>query len=419
MFELPLLHEYEWIDVGLSDAAARSIAATGFLNVAPAADLGRWRITAKEFVGSVVVDGMRLLVRPKIKPDNLFLLLEVGLPPSAWRRESIDYAQHADLLPSVIAFFTRTVETTLARGVLRAYQEQNETLVSLRGRIDFPTQINRGGVKFPIACRYEDYTPDNAENRFLRAAVRLASRVPMVAAEDRRRLLQQLVALEDVADVPVQADDLDRITITRLNAHYAPALRLARLLLANLTLIDHRGATSASSFMVDMNQLFERFVTERLRRALQGRLEVRDQTRAHLAVGNKVLMRPDLEFRRRGEPVYVADIKYKLTADAAARNADYYQLLAYTTALDLPEGVLIYCLADSGVEHRSIIVRHAGKVLHVKPVDLTGSTGEVATAIEELADWIAERVTLSATNGSARASLLHPPNTLVFMADGN
>ena len=99
MIDLPLLHEYESIDVRLSDTAARSIAATGFVHVAPAVDVGRWRITAKEFVGSVVVDDMRLLVRPKIKPDNLFLLLEVGLPPSAWRRESIDYAQHADLLP--------------------------------------------------------------------------------------------------------------------------------------------------------------------------------------------------------------------------------------------------------------------------------------------------------------------------------
>ena len=213
----------------------------------------------------------------------------------------------------------------------------------------------------------------------------------MVAAEDRRRLRQQLVALEDVEDVPIQAADLDRITITRLNAHYEPALRLARLLLANLTLVDQRGATSASSFMVDMNLLFERFVTERLRRALAGRLEVRSQAHVHLAVGNRVLMKPDLEFRRQGTPVYVADIKYKLTGDASARTPDYYQLLAYTTALDLPEGALIYCLADGGVEHKAVTVKHASKVLHVKPIDLTGPPASVAAEIEALADWIAER----------------------------
>ena len=51
MIDLPLLHEYESIDVRLSDTAARSLAATGFVNVAPAADIGRWRITAKELVG--------------------------------------------------------------------------------------------------------------------------------------------------------------------------------------------------------------------------------------------------------------------------------------------------------------------------------------------------------------------------------
>src|SRR4029079_3780936 len=116
-------------------------------------------------------------------------------------------------------------------------------------------------------------------------------------------------------------------------------------------------------------------------RALLGRLEVRSQSSAYLGLGNRLRMQPDLEFRRRGTPVYVADIKYKLTGDARARTADYYQLLAYTTALDLPEGVLIYCLADGGVEHRSVTVRHAGKVLHVKPVDLTGTPEHVATAI--------------------------------------
>jgi 5-methylcytosine-specific restriction enzyme subunit McrC len=391
MPDLGVVAEYEPLRAELSDASARALTASGFVTVATDPAPGWWKITAKQYVGSLVVDDTRLLIRPKINPENLFLLLEVGLPESAWRREAFDYATHADLLPSVVAFFTRTVETTLARGLIRSYRERQESLVAMRGRPDIATQIARGGVPFPIACRYEDYTPDNAENQYLKAAVRRASRVPMVPAEDRRRLLQQLVALEDVSDVPVQPDDIDRIAITRLNTHYEPALRLARLLLENLTLVDTRGGTSASSFMVDMNVLFERFVTEQLRRALMGRLEVRDQTRAHLGEGNRVLMRPDLEFRKHGRPVYVADIKYKLTADARARNADHYQLLAYTTALDLPEGVLIYCLDEGGVEHRSITVRHAGKVLHTKAVDLTGPPSDVAAEIESLADWIAER----------------------------
>jgi 5-methylcytosine-specific restriction enzyme subunit McrC len=386
---LPVLSEYESAVCQLTDRQARRLGETGVVTVAPAPELGHWRITAQEQVGSLVVDDLRLLIRPKIKPENLFMLLEVGLPEKAWRREAFDYATSADLLPSVIAFFARTVETTLARGVLRSYREHHERLVALRGRIDLVAQFTRTGVAVPVACRYDDYTADIAENRYLRAAVRLALRVPLVPAQDRRRLMQQLVALDDVADVAVRPDDLDRITVTRLNAHYEPALRLARLLLENLTLVDQRGRTTASSFIVDMNRLFERFVTQRLRRALRGRLEVRAQSLLHLSEGRQVPMNPDLEFSRRGTTVLVGDIKYKLIADARARNADHYQLLAYTTALDLPEGVLIYCLADGGQPERSVTVRHAGKVLHTRAVDLTGAPDAVATEIEALADWIA------------------------------
>ena len=193
-----------------------------------------------------------------------------------------------------------------------------------------------------------------------------------------------------------------RVHYTRLNEHYRPALGLARLLLDNLTLIDRRGATTAASFMVNMNDLFERFVTERLSRALQGRLVVKSQTHDYLDVGKKVSIRPDLRFRHpsSGSVTYVGDIKYKLTADAQGRAADYYQLLAYTTALDLPEGVLIYCRTDAGEPAGEVTVRHAGKKLHVRAVNLTGSPAEVANEVADLADWIAARAGRIRVNGS-------------------
>jgi 5-methylcytosine-specific restriction enzyme subunit McrC len=388
------LHEYETRPLRLSRRQASELAATGMVTVAPSAGADDWEVTGRQYVGSLVVGDVELLIRPKIRPENLFLLLEAGLPDKAWRREAFDYASSGDLLPSVVAFFARTVETTLARGVLRSYRERQERLVMLRGRLDIAGQVRRAGVEIPAACRYDDYTADVSENRYLKSAVRRALRVTRVAPEDRRRLLQHLAALEEVADVAVHPDDLDRIAFTRLNTHYEPALRLARLLLANLTLMDQRGATTASSFLVDMNDLYERFVTERLRRALRGRLEVHQQQTVQLVEGRsgRVPMRPDLLFRRRAADVYVGDIKYKLTADAMALNADYYQLLAYVTALDLPEGVLVYCLAEGGQPARAVTVRHAGRVLHTRAVDLTGPAEAVTAEINALADWIVMRV---------------------------
>lgn len=393
------LAEHETCTVQLTQTQAHRLTSVGkgALNVQLGSEAGRFDVTAQNWVGTLVTGDIRVLIRPKIRPENLFLLLEVGLPPDAWRREAFNYASDHDLLPSVIAFFARTLETALARGLLRSYREEEDRLIALRGRIDMPAQFRSAGIRLPVACRYDDYSPDIAENRYLKAAARLALRAPGVMGEDRRRLLRQLLALEDVADTPVRADYLERIAISRVNAHYEPALRLARLLLENLTLVDRSGESMASSFLVDMNQLFEDFVTERLRRELRGRLEVLAQFETHLGTGGKAAIRPDLVFRRRGREVYVGDIKYKLTSSAKARIEDHYQLLGYTTALDLPEGVLLYCLADGGVAERSITVRHAGKVLHTLPIDLTGSPSEVAQTITKTADWLADHARVPAS----------------------
>ncbi len=387
----PTLVEYETTRLELGEGTARRLAATGFVSVSPSESQGFWDVSAGEYVGSLTVDGLQLLIRPKIEPENLFVLLEVGLPSSAWQEEAFSYASDWNLLPAVVSLFARTVETTLARGLYRSYSSQQEQLVALRGRIDLTDVIRRGGMAAPIGCQFDEFTPDVAENRILKAAIRRCLRVPGVASLDRRRLMQQLVALEEVTDGAIGSGAADRINFTRLNAHYQPPVRLASLVLENLTLVDQRGGTVAPSFMVSMNKLFERFVTERLRRALLGRLEVRAEPPVHLGLGNQVRMRPDLEFRKRGTTVYVGDIKYKLTGDARARNADQYQLLAYTTAMDLPEGVLIYCLAEGGQPSRAITVRHSGKVLHTLAVDLGGSPVEIDAELNRVADWIVGR----------------------------
>ena len=170
------LHEYETIDgVALSETQARKLraAAGNALTVAPDREEGTWTLRAQEYVGALVVEDLHILIRPKIKPDNLFLMLEVGLPPQAWRSEVFEYETSSDLLRSIIAFFARTTETVVARGLLRSYQEMEERLVAIRGRIDVQAQFKAVGVKTPVACRFDEFTSDVFENRYLRAAVRL------------------------------------------------------------------------------------------------------------------------------------------------------------------------------------------------------------------------------------------------------
>ncbi|WP_420623885.1 McrC family protein [Candidatus Poriferisodalis sp.] len=428
-----LLHEWSTKRLQLDDDAARCLGETLWVSVAPDRERGWWKVSTRQWVGAFTLGDLRIIVRPKIKPENLFFLLEVGLPPEAWQAEAIDYATNDELLPALVSFFARTAETTLARGLFHHYRHEEDDLLALRGRIDFVRQFRRGGVLVPMACSWDDFTADIDENRCLTAAIRLALRVPDVPHDDRRRLRRLLAALDGVAEPAVSTalDRLDRIGYTRLNAHYRPALRLARLILANCTLQDQHGDTAASAFMVDMNELFEQFVTSRLRRKLQGRLDVAAQLRPHLDIDRRVQIRPDLTLRSHGETVGVADLKYKLTdgdsstADTVGplgRHGDYYQLLAYTTALKLQEGTLIYCAdVNRGDPHRqpgspapwdrsvssageaadhhcsaaalnvsTITVQHLGTKLHTVAINLSGSPSDIDVQITVLAEHLVQ-----------------------------
>lgn len=116
-------------------------------------------------------------------------------------------------------------------------------------------------------------------------------------------------------------------------------------------------------------------------------LEVSEQHPVALSRSPWVGMAPDLVFQRDGKPVFVADVKYKLTGSGMARTDDYYQLLAYTTAMGLGAGLLIYCRADEAPE-RTITVVRSGQRLHTRPVDLAGKPKDVVQALDELAETV-------------------------------
>jgi hypothetical protein len=66
---------------------------------------------------------------------------------------------------------------------------------------------------------------------------------------------------------------------------------------------------------------------------------------------------------------WLGDAKDKRLPAGGCRNANLYQLLAYSIALDLPGGTLVYAADDVvSVEH---IVVECGKQLRVVALDLT------------------------------------------------
>jgi 5-methylcytosine-specific restriction enzyme subunit McrC len=176
---------------------------------------------------------------------------------------------------------------------------------------------------------------------------------------------------------------------TRLNARYHAALRLAELVL-RATSVDHdSGVVAVNGFLLDMPQLFEDFVTTALKESLEPAFggQVVAQSRHYLDVAGKVLLKPDIIWRRNGVTAAVIDAKYKAEKPSGYPNADLYQLLAYCTVLGLQTGHLVYAAGNE--EPATHLVRQAGTEIVCHALDLSAPPAELFAGILALTEFIA------------------------------
>jgi 5-methylcytosine-specific restriction enzyme subunit McrC len=221
-----------------------------------------------------------------------------------------------------------------------------------------------------------------------------------------RQALQRLAAVLGEAG-PCTSQDMRIPTVfTRLDEHCRPAECLARMVLANQTLRCIVGTAGAAVFLLDMNTAFETFVAARLARYLAGRLTVRPQQTRSLDHGGTARIRPDLIFEKpNSNAVYVADTKYKITADGYARDADYYQILAYTRALNVPAGMLIYCQRDGNAPPRAITVGTHRTRLDTWALTLSGTPADIEHRLKDLANQVVELADLRPQASAPRTTL--------------
>ncbi|MFD3355242.1 McrC family protein [Streptomyces fradiae] len=395
------------VSVPLAPEAGRALAASGILRSAtpdPGRE-GHWLLRAGSRVGAVRTPGGPVVrITPKTPVSRLFFLLGFSLDPArAWRdgREgTVDTGAYDDVVPALAHAVERRIDAALLRGVLQGYREVEESALVVRGRLREAEQIRRHfGRTPPAEVVYDAYTADTAENRVLRAAVERLLRLPGVPGTVRRRLAHQRVRLADALPL-TPGQELPRWRPSRLNARYQPALRLAEAVLRG-TSPEHRPAgaqpLAVDGFLLDMNKLFEDFITVALREALREHgLTARLQDPHHLDTAGLVRMRPDLVVRS-GDgrvPLAVVDAKYKAEKADGLLNADLYQALAYATVLGLPEAHLVYAAGRRPERFHEVRGTAAGPGgrgvrLYQHSLDLSREPVRLLSALREIAGRLA------------------------------
>ena len=349
----------------------------------------RYTVTPGSTVGAVEVGDMSVRIEPKIGIPQLLSLACYSMRLFKPHDEPFDFRKD-EALPDVLArALAAAARRAFAHGLLHGYRVEEDSLQTVRGRIRIDDQIRqRPGFMLPIEVRYDEFTDDIIENRLVKAAVGRLARMRLRSREARAELSWVAGMLAPVSLVEFAANDLPETHFSRLNEHYRHVLALARLVLRHSAFSSARGAVRASGFLVNMNRLFQEFLTVALREELGvSEEELRSDRRLPRVTLDKdglAGLEPDLSWWDGDVCTFVGDAKYKnLAGTRQVPGADLYQLLAYATALDLPGGLLIYAKGEA--DTWSYRVKHAGKRLEVMALDLSGTLDEVLERVQSVA----------------------------------
>lgn len=362
---------------------------------------GTYELTPSSYVGTVNAGSLSVIVRPKIKMDRAMFLIMYAMQPE-WGMDPIALTGADDVLEAVALTFALRTRQAIGRGLLRGYRREEETLHTVRGQIRFADQIGRRfDLPLPVEVTYDEYTEDIEQNRLLKTALHRLS----LTRIRNRDIANQVRSLRPAFDM-VQLGQYTRgaaprIRYTRLDEHYRPAVELARLIIENTTLDLSPGSASGASFLVDMNEVFEKFVYVGLREALNldeglwrlGEVLTLDKKQC-------IKIKPDLSWWPSADskapasrPYFVGDAKYKQLDESSYRNqrrpnfqnADIYQMLAYCLAAGLPSGLLIYAAEEMGKIHADeYTIQNSKTRIEVTSLDLSGSPTEILGEVKRL-----------------------------------
>ncbi|MDE2992516.1 MAG: restriction endonuclease [Chloroflexota bacterium] len=365
------------------------------LTITPArGKAGAYCLTPGATIGALEIGDLSVVIRPKLDISRVLFLASYAPGAFDLREERFDFKEEHTLVEALALALEAAARRAFARGLLHGYRTEEAALHTVRGRILVAEQIRRRfGVPVPIEVRYDEFTEDILANRLVKAAAGLLGRMHIRSARARNGLRWISAMLGNVTPVQFAPSDVPLVTFDRLNAHYREVVLMARLILRHWAFEADRGGTRAAGFLMNMNTVFQEFVTEALREELRvgehtlcSDKELSGQRRIYLDDGDdggQIRLKPDLTWWDGATCTFVGDAKYKNVTGERVPNADLYQLLAYTTALDVPGGLLVYARGEAA--ERAYRVRNAGKLLEVVAVDLGGSIDELQASIGRLA----------------------------------
>lgn len=312
-------------------------------------------IQFSQYVGVIQVGGLTIEVLPKAdRPENPAgdaaiqqcwhdALLQMLRYCQHLRLENAGDAdlrlRHWSLQDLYLDMFLTETEHILHRGLTRQYRREEGNRKALKGSLQFSHHLTRNMIhRERFFVRHQVYDRQHLLHQLLYKTLRLIPEISL-NSDLTDRVGRLLFAFPEMPDLSVTEKTFAGITYDRKTEHYRRALELARLILLYYSPDIRGGANNVLAILFDMNELFEEYVYQSLRRAAPPGMEVRRQVPRLFWESRRI--KPDIVIRWQDRTV-VLDTKWKVINSHQPADSDLKQMYVYHRYFDAPRTILLY-----------------------------------------------------------------------------
>lgn len=307
-----------------------------------------------------------------------------------------------DLFAEIISL---GISLALKQGLHREYIEQQDTISTLRGKLNIQeTMKEKMKQSGKLSCNYDDFSCNNVFNQILKATMMLLIRCSDVGKKRKNALRKLLLFFDEVEDIDLKAVKWKTLRYDRNSRTYQMLHSICYFIVSDILLSTESGNTKSPIFSDEnMALLFQRFILEYYRqkhpeyKAKGKRVEWNlDGNGAQSMLLPTMNTDVTLELSDRK---LIIDAKYyshtlqENFGKQTIHSGNLYQIYAYVTNEDKKhegnvDGILLYAMTEKYGKQKERIKLEAGNVIQLRTLDLSQDFSNITQQLEELVNNI-------------------------------
>lgn len=289
-----------------------------------------------------------------------------------------------DLFAEIIA---RGISYQLKQGLYRQYVAKNESMQTVRGKIDINGTIAKKMRNIhQIACDYDELSENNIYNQVLLTTATLLIKHSDVKKEKKSKLKQLMLFFQNVQLIDVHAIRWNALRFDRNNHNYRMLLYLCYFIINEWLMTTENGKFKMREFSDDhMCRLFEKFILAYYKKhhpelkpcaaQIDWNIDKEQSTTNILPI-----MQTDILLTM-GERTLIIDAKYytrsmqKQYDKSTIHSNNLYQIYTYVTECDEEhkgnvDGMLLYAKTQEDIVPDGQMKRKDGNYIYFRTLDL-------------------------------------------------